>query len=99
MNIELQVENIKCGGCASSIGKGLKADARVIEVEVDVEQGKVQVQVDDAQSESIRTDLASMLLNMGYPETGTAEGIKAAAAKAKSFVSCAIGKVDNMVNK
>jgi copper chaperone len=30
---------------------------------------------------------------MGYPESGSVEGMKAATAKAKSFVSCAIGKV------
>lgn len=99
MNIELQVENIKCGGCASSIRKGLLADKRISEVDIDVELGKVCVQALVEQDESIRAELASMLLKMGYPESGTAEGIKAAAAKAKSFVSCAIGKVDNMVNK
>jgi copper chaperone len=32
---------------------------------------------------------------MGYPEVGSVEGMKAAAAKAKSFVSCAIGRIDN----
>jgi copper chaperone len=32
---------------------------------------------------------------MGYPETGSVEGLKAAAMKARSFVSCAIGRIDN----
>ena len=31
----------------------------------------------------------------GLPEVGSVEGMKAAAAKAKSFVSCAIGRIDN----
>ena len=33
------------------------------------------------------------LLQLGYPESGTAEGIAAAKAKAKSFVSCAVGRM------
>jgi copper chaperone len=100
--IELQVENIKCGGCASSIRKGLLSDTRVKDVNVDVEQGKISIDVSansSAADESIRNELAAALLKMGYPESGTAEGIRAAKAKAKSFVSCAIGRVDNMVNK
>ncbi len=95
MQIEIQVENIKCGGCASSITKNLQADARVSAIEVDVDQGLVKIEA----AEDARDDFAQALLKMGYPETGTAEGIEAAKAKAKSFVSCAIGKVDNMVNK
>jgi len=95
MKIELQVENIKCGGCASSIKKKLLTDASVKSVDVDVEQGIVVIEA--AENES--NDYREMLLKMGYPESGTAEGLAAVKAKAKSFVSCAIGQVDNMVNK
>jgi len=95
MSVVIQVENIKCGGCAATIKKKLAEDSRVGAVEVDIEQGIVTI---DA-AEQDRGLLSEMLLNMGYPESGTAEGIVAAKAKAKSFVSCAIGKVDNMVNK
>ena len=95
MKIEITVENIKCGGCASSIKKKLMADARVKLVDVDIEQGVVVIET----TENERSDFSAMLLKMGYPESGTAEGIEAAKAKAKSFVSCAIGRVDNMVNK
>ncbi len=95
MLIEIQVENIKCGGCASSIQKGLLAEPGVSSVEIDIEQGVVKIDT----SEDAREVYAAKLLSMGYPETGSAEGIAAAKAKAKSFVSCAIGRVDNMVNK
>lgn len=95
MQIEIQVENIKCGGCAASIKKGLMQESGVSDVAVDVEQGRVMI---DAGKDD-RERLAAKLLSMGYPESGTAEGIAAAKAKAKSFVSCAIGRVDNMVNK
>jgi len=95
MNIEITVENIKCGGCAGSIKKKLLADARVKSVDVDIEQGVVAIEA----TENDKNDFSEMLLKMGYPESGTAEGIEAVKAKAKSFVSCAIGQVDNMVNK
>ncbi|MCW9012415.1 MAG: heavy-metal-associated domain-containing protein [Gammaproteobacteria bacterium] len=95
MNYSFEVENIKCGGCASSIKKRLLEDARVSDVAVDVENGLVSIEsVADASD-----DWRAALLKMGYPESGTAAGIAAAKAKAKSFVSCAIGKVDNAVNK
>ena len=34
-------------------------------------------------------------ITLGYPESGTAEGLKAAKARAKSFVSCAVGKISS----
>ncbi len=95
MPIEIQVENIKCGGCAGTIQKNLQADDRVSSIEIDIEKGIVKIVTEH----DARQDFADALLKMGYPESGTAEGITAAKAKAKSFVSCAIGKVDNMVNK
>jgi len=95
MKIEITVENIKCGGCAGSIKKKLLTDTRVESVDVDIEQGIVAIEA----TENASNDFSAMLLKMGYPESGTAEGIEAAKAKAKSFVSCAIGRVDNMVNK
>ena len=95
MKIEIQVENIKCGGCAGTIKKKLISDSRVSHVEVDVEQGMVTIDATD----DARNDFSEALLKMGYPEIGTAEGMAATKAKAKSFVSCAVGRVDNMVNK
>ena len=95
MKIEIAVENIKCAGCAGSIKKNLMADAGVKSVDVHIEQGVVVIEAIENKS----NDYSAMLLKMGYPETGTAEGIVAAKAKAKSFVSCAIGRVENMVNK
>jgi len=95
MKIEIQVENIKCGGCASTIKKNILNDSRVEAVEVDIVQGVVAIE----SREDARDDYSAALLKMGYPEKGTAEGIAAAKARAKSFVSCAVGKVDNMVKK
>jgi copper chaperone len=95
MQVRIEVENIKCGGCASSIKKRLLEDARIKNVEVDVASGVVSIEA----SEDAGSDWKALLLKLGYPERGTAEGVAAATAMAKSFVSCAIGRVDNAMNK
>lgn len=95
MQVQFDVENIKCGGCAGTIKKKLMEDERISHVGVNIEQGVVIIDADSDASE----DWRSSLLNMGYPEKGSAEGIAAAKAKAKSFVSCAVGRVDQAMNK
>ncbi len=95
MSYVIAVENIKCGGCANSIRKGLLEDPHVDEVSVDIETGQVAIEGD----ESVRDDIAAKLAHLGYPEVGSVEGMKSAAAKAKSFVSCAIGRIDNAVKE
>ena len=90
MSYEISVENIKCGGCAGTIRKRLNELDAVNDCQVDVESGTVSISGD----ESHRQTVAELLLKLGYPECGTAEGLKAAKAKAKSFVSCAVGKMN-----
>ena len=85
----IEVENIKCGGCANTIMNKLNKLDGVEQVSVDIEAGRVSVDATDDN----REQLVQTLLQSGYPEKGTAEGIKAAKAKAKSFVSCAIGRM------
>lgn len=91
MSYQIEVENIKCGGCANSITNKLSELEGVEAVEVDIEQGRVEVNG----AESSRDSVVAALLGMGYPESGSIEGIKAATAKAKSFVSCAIGRMSD----
>lgn len=96
MSIQVSVENIKCGGCANSIRKQLLALKGVESVEVDVEQGHVSVELaETVDAESFCTKVQAQLLKMGYPETGSVEGLKSAGAKAKSFVSCAVGRMSD----
>jgi copper chaperone len=91
MSYTIAVENIKCGGCASSIRKKLTDGGLARAVDVDVEKGEVRIEGDpDARDRAI-----AALAGMGYPETGSVEGLRSAAAKAKSFVSCAVGRIDN----
>ena len=89
MAYQITVENIKCGGCANTITTRLGALDTVDDSQVDVENGVISITGD----ESFRGEITQLLLKLGYPESGTAEGMAAAKAKAKSFVSCAIGKI------
>jgi len=91
MAYDISVENIKCGGCANTITTRLKALDVIDSCEVDVDKGIISINGD----ESSREEVSQLLLKLGYPESGTAEGLKAATAKAKSFVSCAVGKMSS----
>lgn len=89
MAYKISIENIKCGGCANTIITKLNKLDVVDRCDVGVENGVISITGD----ESYKSDVTQLLLKLGYPESGTAEGLKAAKAKAKSFVSCAIGKL------
>ena len=87
--MKFEVENIKCGGCASSIRKGLMQVEGVESAEVDVENGAVEVTAPESAADAIREKLA----HMGYPEVGSVSGLRSAGARAKSFASCAVGRM------
>ena len=89
MELLFEVENVKCGGCARSITNALRADRRITAVSVDPSRGTVVVEA----SADVRTETASTLARLGYPEKGSVEGLRSAAAAAKSFVSCAVGRL------
>jgi len=91
MNIEILVENIKCGGCANSITKKILQQDGVKSVEIDIERGSVQIDGDNA----LRDSYAETLRGLGYPEHGTLQGIESVGVKAKSFVSCAVGRMSD----
>ncbi len=88
--MNITVENIKCGGCAGTITKKLTSAFDTQDIEVNIEQGTISIDIDDAK----RAEVAKVLLDLGYPETDSVHGFGSAKAKAKSFVSCAIGKMD-----
>ena len=93
MSYTIAVENIKCAGCASSIRGKLVDEELARAVDVDIDRGEVHVDGNPEWRERVIEALA----RIGYPEVGSVEGMKAAAAKAKSVVSCAIGRIDNAI--
>ncbi len=90
MRFSVQVDNIKCGGCANTIRKKMTDIEGVTAAEVDIDNGVVTIDGD----ESVRPTVVETLLKAGYPESGSAEGMSALKAKASSFVSCAVGRLD-----
>lgn len=86
MKEEIVVENIKCSGCMHSIQSALMQIENVTEVEIDLETEKITV---NSTLPIDRAEIAHKLEAMGYPEKGTNNLLH----KAKSYVSCAIGKL------
>ena len=86
MKANIIVQNLKCGGCASTITKGVSSIEGVSEVEIDVESSKISFNSESDNLEVVYTKLA----HMGYPVDGDSNSF---GQKAKSYVSCAIGRV------
>ena len=93
MKKSYEVLNIKCEGCATSVKNALKSEFGEIEVDLEKMPRVVTVKIEN---ESKERELRLKLRDLGYPfaneEVGVFEG---GGLKAKSFVSCAIGKFDN----
>ncbi|MGZ0015956.1 heavy-metal-associated domain-containing protein [Yeosuana sp. AK3] len=84
MKQHFEVENIKCGGCVNSIKTALLKINNVEEVIIDKDIDTVTV-VGNIE----RSLLIKKLNDLGYPEKGSNTIIKTA----KSYVSCALGKI------
>ena len=83
----IEILNLKCGGCANTIKKGIVSIDGISEVSVDLDTSKVTV---DSDSDSVILSVKEKLSKMGYPEVGDANTML---HKAKSFVSCASGRM------
>ncbi len=85
-----QVLNVKCGGCASTLQKSLKDEFGEVSVNLEKEPREITLDIDDEKV----TLLAEKLRKLGYPLASEDIGlIEGTTLKAKSFVSCAIGKI------
>jgi copper chaperone len=80
----IQVCNIKCHGCGNSIVSALEK-AGMKDISVDIAEQKVFF---DGDIETAK----KLLSKMGYPEIGSPEA-ESLSKKAKSYVSCAIGRM------
>lgn len=85
---QIFVENIKCGGCINSIKTALLKVRGVTSVEIYKNEDKVCVSGIAVENEVIVAKLSSM----GYPQKGSNNLL----SKAKSYVSCAVGKYDKI---
>lgn len=83
----IEIVNLKCGGCVNTVKKGILSIEGINEVEVDLEASKVSIPTDN---EKLIEEVKAKLSKMGYPEIGNTNTM---IHKAKSFVSCATGKM------
>lgn len=88
-----EVANVRCGGCANTITTSLqKAGFEEVTVDLTCEPRKVTVKIAD---EAQLAQVQAILRSLGYPlitdERGFSEDT---ILKAKSFVSCALGKIN-----
>lgn len=88
-----EVANVRCGGCANTITKALnEAGFNEVSVDLSCEPRKVTVEIaDDAQLAQFK----AILRTLGYPLASDERGFgEDTLLKAKSIVSCALGKIN-----
>ncbi|WP_191858797.1 heavy-metal-associated domain-containing protein [Hanstruepera ponticola] len=89
MKKTIKIQNLKCGGCAHTIKTKLLELKGVKNVDVIVNKDEVVFNYD---LEPIVLELKQKLKALGYPEMNDDNSL---VTKAKSFVSCATGKLSN----
>ncbi|HBG71727.1 MAG: hypothetical protein A2W93_06550 [Bacteroidetes bacterium GWF2_43_63] len=93
MKTTIEIENLKCHGCANTISKGISAMEGVNNVIVDHETSSVTIEYDG--NNERMDEFAEKLRSLGYPKAGE----NSTGRKIKSYVSCAIGRIDSNKNK
>lgn len=87
MNTTIYIQNLKCGGCANTVTKNLTTIDDITNIEVNVDESSVTF---NYENEDALNRVKETLQKLGYPEDGEANSLT---AKAKSYVSCAVGKM------
>lgn len=80
----IKIVNLKCEGCKNTIISTLEKNG-ILNVNVDIKKQEVSFEGD---MQIVKEQLAKI----GYPEAGSPEA-ESLIKKAKSFVSCAMGKM------
>jgi len=90
MKQTFEVINVKCGGCANTLKTSLQKEFGEVEVNLDVEPRLITLNIEETAIPALR----KKLMKLGYPmsdeDLSTLEGFS---TTAKSFVSCAVGKM------
>ena len=85
----ITIDNLQCGGCSATITKRLGLLEGVTDIQIDTQAEQVSFSSPVEAVVLVRETLQGL----GYPERGTVSGLTNLGAKARSFVSCAVGKV------
>ncbi len=89
MTASFEIQNLKCGGCAHTIATKLSDLAFIDNIMVDNDKNIVTF---SHKNESSLEKVKTLLLKLGYPVVGEKNAVS---TKAKSFVSCAIGRLNS----
>ena len=92
MKKSYQVENVKCGGCAATLKSKLSEAFGEVEVNLETMPREIILDIDDTKEDELRKALKKLGYPMSDEELNTFD---TASTKAMSFVSCAVGKIDN----
>ena len=87
MKNTLNIQNLKCGGCANTIVTQLSKLDGITDVTVNNDTDEVSFNTD---SETTIETVTNKLSDLGYLIAGGANSLP---KKAKSFVSCAVGRM------
>lgn len=89
MNTTIEIQNLKCHGCANTITTKLSNLEGVKDVVVNNETDSVSF---NYENDSVLAEAKTLLHSLGYPVVGDKNALT---TKAKSFVSCAIGRMSS----
>ena len=88
MKTTLKIQNLKCSGCANTITKTLSVIDIVTDVHVSNNSNTVSF---SHNNEDDILEIKEILIKLGYPAVGDKNVFT---TKTKSYVSCAIGRVN-----
>jgi copper chaperone CopZ len=90
---KFEVLNVKCEGCASTLTSSLSDKFGKVSVDLNVTPRIISLDISDDKIDELKLKLRTL----GYPlTTDELSTIQTVTTTAKSFVSCAIGKVKNI---
>ena len=89
MKTTFEIQNLKCGGCANTITKKVSNLEGVTNFKVDNQKNTVSF---NYENKTTLIKVKEILVSLGYPIVGDKNAIK---TKAKSFVSCAMGRINS----
>jgi copper chaperone len=88
MKAKIEIQNLKCGGCANTIKTKLERVLGIVNVSIEVESSTLSFAYEHEKQYEFAID---ELNSMGYPMVGKTNNLS---RKAKSYISCAIGKIE-----
>jgi len=85
-----EVLNVKCGGCANTLKTKLQEEFGEVEVNLEVEPRQITLDIEESKLPTLRQALKKLGYPMSDEDLSAMEGVT---TTAKSFVSCAVGKM------